>query len=101
MRFGWLSPTGWKGGARAAVLYAGISAAGANVLRWIPGEAGSGTLIVPMKLGLPSLHDRAATLATGLRPARGQTGLKYQGVPADIARRVARSLGQSISDTGM
>ncbi|QPG70734.1 hypothetical protein [Mycolicibacterium mucogenicum] len=101
-RFGLLSSGRWVGGPRAAVLYAGLAFADINVLRWQPDVAGPdvGTLLVPMKAGLPTIHDRVATLATGLRPARGLTALKYRGIPAATGRRIACSLGQELEMIG-
>ncbi len=101
-RFGLLASGGWLGGPRAAVLYAGLAVAGTNVLRWQPDVVGTdvGTLLIPMKAGLPAIHDRVATLATGLRPARGLTALKYRGIPAATGRSIARSLGQELEMIG-
>lgn len=101
-RFGLLAGDRWLGGPRAAVLYAGLAAAGINVLRWQPDvtQTNVGTLLIPMKAGLPAIHDRVATLATGLRPARGMTALKYRGIPTRTGRCIARSLGQQLEMIG-
>lgn len=101
-RFGLLHTDGWVSGPRSAVLYAGLAAAGTNVLRWQPDGAGTdvGTLLVPMKAGLPTIHDRVATLSTGLRPARGMTALKYHGISLATGRRIAHSLGQELGTMG-
>ncbi len=101
-RFGLLTSEGWLGGPRSAVLYAGLAVARNSVLKWQPdvGAAVAGTLLVPTKVGLPAMHDRVATMATGLRPARGITVVKYRGIPTETGRKIADSLGQDLEMLG-
>lgn len=57
----------------------------------------NGTLIVPVRAPLPTLHARAAALCSGLAPTFDRTTLTmhYPNVPLTIAERIGSSLEQS------
>lgn len=71
-----------------------------SVMRWrpetAPGRSGAGTLYIDQGAPLPAAQARALILCSGLGPrfsAQAQTA-SYCNVPREVARDVARSLGQ-------
>ncbi len=79
----------------AVGVYAALSRWGENRLRYIP-QSVNGVLCVPLAAPLPTLQARTAALCCGLAPQKRGNALIYRNVPEHIARRIARSLDQSI-----
>jgi hypothetical protein len=89
---------------RGEVVYAELRRRGRNVLRW---SRRDGALLVPARMRLPELYERAAVLRTGLLPQVGpllRAGdgrgaalwLTYRNVDLALARALAEGLGQGI-----
>lgn len=93
---------------RGAVVYAELRRTDRHVLRYNPD---SQALLVPPRLRLPSLYERAATLRSGLlpqltklaQPASGASGrtqslllLRYVNIDLPFAQRLAALLGQQL-----
>jgi hypothetical protein len=81
----------------ATGVWAALSRWGENRVRYRE-DAVNGTLVVPLGAPLPTLQARTAALCSGLAPSRASGGLWYRNVPNTIARRIARSLDQSLLD---
>jgi hypothetical protein len=93
---------------RGEVVYAELRREGRHVLRWSRRES---ALLVPARMRLPELYERAAVLRTGLLPQPGhlpgqQPGhrrghgaglwLAYLNVDLGLASRLAQGLGQQV-----
>jgi hypothetical protein len=61
-------------------------------------DGANGRLDIPATVPLPWAHARLATLCSGLAPAWEDGSLGYENVPAGIARAIASSLGQDLSE---
>jgi hypothetical protein len=86
---------------RGDVIYAELHRQCRHVLRWSERDH---TLLVPARLRLPEIHERAVVLRTGLLPTVGrrpQEGhalwLTYRNIDLNFARHLARGLGQQIT----
>jgi hypothetical protein len=75
--------------------WAALSRWGENRLEYRT-DAVNGTLIIPLGAPIPTLHARTAALCSGLAPARVEGALWYRNVPTPVARRIARSLDQTL-----
>ncbi|MET8046564.1 hypothetical protein ABZU75_03115 [Streptosporangium sp. NPDC005286] len=70
-------------------------------LRWQADQAegtrqGTGRLTIDHRTPLPRRHREAAVLCTGLPPLRVTGGLAYDGVPRQIAEKIATSLHRKV-----
>ena len=90
----------WISGDRSNVIHAGLSLHRRSSLRWTPYEDDPlqrGALAVHRYIDLPMMHKRSATLCTGF-PARTKDAMRvYEGVPLEIAKVLAESLGQQLN----
>ena len=75
--------------------WAAVARWGENRLRYRP-QSVNGELWVPVRAPLPGLHARAAALCSGIAPEKRKDVLVYLNVPETIARRIARSLDQTL-----
>lgn len=82
------------------VVYAELRRQDRHVLRW---SAGDSSLLVPARLRLPELYERAAVLRTGLLPileSNLQVGraltLLYRNIDLAFARQLGEGLGQQV-----
>jgi hypothetical protein len=87
---------------RGEVIYAELRRQDRQVLRWSETEE---ALLVPARLRLPGLYERAAVLRTGLLPTLdrrddGAAYLRYANIDLAFARRLGSGLGQRIQVTG-
>ena len=73
-----------------------------RAVRYAPAEV-NGTLEVPAIARLPLLQARCAVLCSGRPPirARRSSSVQYRNVTLKVAEGIARSLGQTISVTGV
>ncbi|WP_131809922.1 hypothetical protein [Mycolicibacterium elephantis] len=89
----------WFSGDRSDVIHTAMSLAGRSALQWAPykkDRLSRGSLAVHRYIDLPLVHKRAATLCTGI-PSRLDGAMRvYEGVPHEIASRLAKSLGQEL-----
>ncbi len=76
-------------------VYAALSRWGTNRLRYAE-QSVNGELWAHLMAPLPTLQARAAALCSGLAPVKRGNVFVYRNVPRGIARRIARSLDQSI-----
>ena len=100
LKFGMLVDGGWLGGDRAHVIYKFLEETQRSVLVWKPDARSKsvGTLMAPIRLGLPALQARAATLALGQPAGIGKTVITFPGLTRQIADKIGFSLGQSVRD---
>jgi hypothetical protein len=80
-----------------AARYLELRRAGRNVLVH-ERDGATGLLSVPHETPLPTLHERVAAMCSGLAPTDGATDSTYENVSPEIARLLARSLGQRLTD---
>ncbi len=90
----------WLSGDRSDVVHTALSLCRRSSLRWTPYEGDllrRGALAVHRYIDLPMLHKRSATLCTGF-PARTDGAMRvYEGIPLEIAKLLAKSLGQQLN----
>jgi hypothetical protein len=66
-----------------------------DLIAWQP-DGPTGTLHVPLRAPLPTLHARAATLCSGLSASRVGSVLVYRNVPEWLASKIAATLEQEL-----
>jgi hypothetical protein len=80
--------------------FAAFATAGKTTrLKWFR-DSLNGEFQAPLRVPLPTLHARALALCSGFAPERRGRSLVYLNVPEEIARLVARSLGQVLQVVG-
>jgi hypothetical protein len=82
---------------RAVGIWSALSHWGKNRIKFDP-KSVNGELIVPLQAPLPTLHARTAALCTGFAPQKRGSVLVYPNVPREVAKRIARSLDQTLTD---
>jgi hypothetical protein len=85
---------------RGEVIYAELRRLGRQVLRWSEAES---ALLVPARMRLPELYERAAVLRTGLLPVVERTPsdgpalyLKYRNIDLAFAQYLGQGLDQGV-----